>query len=130
MGLLVQAVRGDVPGIKPGERLRAAETILDRGHGRAVQAVISVPSRQKLAAVMSAMSDEALMQIARRGEYPPNEGPNAPGEQAGPIQASADPSMQSAGNKRTWADAEYPLPRLESPYSNAIDAEFIDPNDL
>jgi hypothetical protein len=112
MGLLVEVVRGDVPGVKVAERIRAAETILDRGHGKAVQAVISVPSKAKLVAVMSAMSDEALLQIAKRGSTPPNEGPNAPGEDEGSIQAGAQPKS--------------PMPNA---YADAIDAEFteIDP---
>lgn len=96
MGLMVQAVRGQIPGIKPAERLRAAETILDRGHGKAVQAVISVPSRQAVAARLAAMSDDDLLRIAQnaqgqRGEYPPRGGPNVGGEQRGTIQAGADP---------------------------------------
>jgi hypothetical protein len=101
-------VRGDVPGIKPGERIRAAETILDRGHGKAVQAVISVPSKAKLAAVMSAMSDEALLQIAKRtGSTPPNEGPNVGDEGEGTIQAGADPNTLSPMCNADWVEAEF-----------------------
>jgi hypothetical protein len=93
---MVQAVRGQIPGIKPAERLRAAETILDRGHGKAVQAVISVPSRQAVALRLASMSDDDLLRIAQnaqgtRGEYPPREGPNVGGERGGTIRAGAEP---------------------------------------
>lgn len=135
MGLLVQVVRGDVPGAKANDRIRAAETILDRGHGKAVQAVISVPSRQRVAAQLAAMSTEDLLRIAKRGEGGRKGGPNARGEGAGPIPETADPNAQCdgyvadpsvQGDSGTWPNTEYPLAPFKGSTRDAIDAEFTE----
>lgn len=52
------------------DRLRAAETLLDRGHGKAVSAVISVPASKRAAAQMATMSDEELMAAIRSEPLP------------------------------------------------------------
>lgn len=52
------------------DRLRAAETLLDRAYGRAVSAVISVPLERRQKAEMAAMSDEELMSAIRDTPLP------------------------------------------------------------
>lgn len=82
VGIVVKIMRGDEPGAGPilSARLKAAQTIIDRGHGRAVQAVISVPARHAVAARVAALTDDALLAIvaARRGG-------GSTGENGGPI---------------------------------------------
>lgn len=90
VGALVDVMRNG----KNAERIRAAELIIDRGHGRAVQAVISVPAKHAIAARLAALDDAALLAIAsagrQRGSTGENEGPNAGNASAGPIQPTAD----------------------------------------
>lgn len=62
IGTLVSVMRDK--GAKPSERANAANSILDRGHGRAVQATIAVPARQALASRLASMDDSALLAIA------------------------------------------------------------------
>lgn len=45
------------------DRLKAANDLLDRGHGKAAQAVIAVPPSKALRALAAAMSDQELRQI-------------------------------------------------------------------
>ena len=116
MGVMVRAMRGELPGIKPDAQLRAATTILERGHGKAVQAVISVPARAAVAAKLAAMSDEALLEIAKRGEGGPSRGPQGTGEAAGPIED--DPGAFWPVASVTRADRD-----------SAIDAEYEDAYD-
>jgi hypothetical protein len=52
------------------DRLRAAEALLDRGHGKAVSAVISVPLERRQKAETAAMSDEELMAAIRDTPLP------------------------------------------------------------
>lgn len=52
------------------DRLRAAEALLERGHGKAVSAVISVPLERRQKAEMAAMTDEELMAAIRDYELP------------------------------------------------------------
>lgn len=52
------------------DRLRAAETLLDRGHGKAVSAVISVPASKRAQAMLATMSDEDLMAAIRSEPLP------------------------------------------------------------
>ena len=75
MGIMVKAMRGEIHDLKPEARLRAAELILDRGHGRAVQAIISVPARQASAMRLAAMSSSELLRIAARGRGREKGGP-------------------------------------------------------
>jgi len=52
------------------DRLRAAETLLDRGHGRAVSAVINVPAAKKLQAQLVGMTEEQLYEVIRAQPLP------------------------------------------------------------
>lgn len=57
------------------DRLRAAETLLDRGHGKAVSAVISVPLAKRQQQAMASMTDEELMAAIRETPLPRLTGP-------------------------------------------------------
>lgn len=97
MGTIVDIMRGDAEGThqRLALQLKAAETILDRGHGRAVQAVISVPARQAVAAKLAAMSDDALLLIAQRGRQKA-EGVGGVGPETGDPMPGANGSVPSS----------------------------------
>jgi hypothetical protein len=44
------------------DRLRAAEQILDRGHGKPLSATIQLPTSRRAALAMAQLSDEELME--------------------------------------------------------------------
>lgn len=48
------------------DRLSAAKEILDRGHGKPMQAIIQVPASKAAAARLAAMNDDELMAIMNR----------------------------------------------------------------
>lgn len=52
---------------KDADRIKAASELLDRGHGKAVQATIAVPVRQAVAAKLAGLDDSALLAIAAAG---------------------------------------------------------------
>lgn len=52
------------------DRLRAAEVILDRGHGKAAQAIIAVPASRQLQAALAGMSEAELMQLVNDAPMP------------------------------------------------------------
>lgn len=72
-------------------RMRAAQIILDRGHGKPTQAVITLPMTPKAAARLYNMSDEELLELAAdargkmqkaEGGIPPERGTQGPGQVA------------------------------------------------
>ena len=83
------------------DRQRAAEFIIERGHGKAVQAVITVPARQAIAAKLASLSDDALLAIAQGGVREGNEGPNTGDSGAGP------PDRPTALKNSDVTDAEF-----------------------
>ena len=52
------------------DRLKAAESILDRGHGKPAQAIIQLPASRQLARQLAALSDDDLMQVIQSHELP------------------------------------------------------------
>jgi hypothetical protein len=52
------------------DRIRAAETLLDRGHGKAAQAIIAVPATKKMMQQAAALEDSALLDIIRGEPLP------------------------------------------------------------
>jgi HEAT repeat protein len=44
------------------DRLRAAEALLDRGHGKPLAATIAIPANRQQAAALAALTDEELME--------------------------------------------------------------------
>ncbi len=57
-------------GIKDSDRIKAAEAILDRGFGKAAQAIIQVPASQRQQAMLSALTDEQLVAIIEKKALP------------------------------------------------------------
>lgn len=51
---------------KPADRIKAADSILDRGHGKAQQAIIVVPMDKQSRDALYDLSDEELMAEAKR----------------------------------------------------------------
>ena len=52
------------------DRLKAADTILDRGHGKPNQAIIAVPGNRQIAALLAGKSDDELMAILNQTQLP------------------------------------------------------------
>jgi hypothetical protein len=52
------------------DRVRAAEALLDRGYGKAAQAIIAVPAARRQAALLASMSDEQLVAIIEQKQLP------------------------------------------------------------
>ncbi len=48
---------------KPADRLRAAELILDRGHGKATQAIIALPAKGAAAQRLAQLTTEKIMEL-------------------------------------------------------------------
>lgn len=52
------------------DRLKAAQEILDRGHGKPTQAVIAVPPSKKLAQQLAALTNDELLAIVKGTPLP------------------------------------------------------------
>ena len=52
------------------DRLKAAELMLDRGHGKAAQAVIQIPASRRQAEALARLSDDELMLIINSRPLP------------------------------------------------------------
>lgn len=52
------------------DRLRAAELVLDRGHGKPIAAVIQLPAPRRAAEALAAMDDDALLAVLQRQQLP------------------------------------------------------------
>lgn len=55
---------------EPKDKIRAAEALLDRGNGKPVNAVISIPLERRQHAQLATMSDEDLMNYIRETPLP------------------------------------------------------------
>jgi hypothetical protein len=129
LGVMVEAMRGDIEGIKPSERLKAAQVILERGHGKAVQAVIQVPAKARLQAQLAELSDEQLLELARGGSGGRKEGPQGTGSSDGTMQAEAEGLSPGVSSGITVAsrmrEQTAMVPRAKSRWhAEAIDAEI------
>jgi hypothetical protein len=58
------------PTAEDRDRLAAAREILDRGHGKPLTAVISLPANKRQAALLAAMSEEELEATIANTELP------------------------------------------------------------
>lgn len=111
IGVLVEVMRN--PGAKAGERSSAANSLLDRAHGRAAVLVQDLRAKGNVAQQLAAASDDELLSIlleARRlrlgeGGAPPREGPMAGAEGEGSPSALALPLVQDALGTGTGLDA-------------------------
>jgi hypothetical protein len=52
------------------DRIRAAESLLDRGYGKPAQAIIQVPANRRQAALLAAMSDDDLVAVIEQKQLP------------------------------------------------------------
>jgi hypothetical protein len=52
------------------DRLRAAESMLDRGYGKAAQAIIAIPAGKRQAEQLAQYDDEQLLDIIRETPLP------------------------------------------------------------
>ncbi len=52
------------------DRIRAAEALLDRGYGKASQAIIAVPASRRQAQLLASMSDDALVAVIEQKQLP------------------------------------------------------------
>ncbi len=117
IGTLVQIMRGEIVDKAARTRADAAQALLDRGHGRAVQATIALPASRAKAMQLAGLDDAALLAIASRGRgggsREQNEGPVPPGPVAGSHQPGADSFAQnaaSAGVSRPADEGDYEPP--------------------
>lgn len=68
IGTIVEVM--DDPFAENKDRLKAAETILDRGHGKPSQAIIAVPGNRQLAVLLAGKTDDELMAILNQTQLP------------------------------------------------------------
>jgi hypothetical protein len=54
------------PWAKDADRIKAADSILDRGHGKPLAATISLPPSKLALQQLAAMSDDELMEVIRK----------------------------------------------------------------
>jgi hypothetical protein len=52
------------------DRVKAAETLLDRGHGKPSQAIIAMPGNRQIAALLAQKSDDELMALINGASLP------------------------------------------------------------
>lgn len=56
--------------VEDRDRIRAAEALLDRGYGKASQAIIAVPASRRQAQLLAGLSDDALVAIIEQKQLP------------------------------------------------------------
>lgn len=54
------------PWAKDADRIKAADSILDRGHGKPLSATITLPPSKLALQQLAAMTDDELMQVIRQ----------------------------------------------------------------
>lgn len=54
------------PWAKDADRIKAADSILDRGHGKPLSATITLPPSKQALQQLAAMSDDELMAVIRQ----------------------------------------------------------------
>lgn len=52
------------------DRIKAAEALLERGHGKPAQAIIAVPASRRVAEAAAAMTDEDLIALMKATPLP------------------------------------------------------------
>lgn len=56
--------------VEDRDRIRAAEALLDRGYGKASQAIIAVPATRRQAQLLASMSDDQLVAVIEQKQLP------------------------------------------------------------
>jgi hypothetical protein len=52
------------------DRIKAADTILDRGHGKPSQAIIAIPGNRQMAALLAGKTDDELIALLNQTQLP------------------------------------------------------------
>lgn len=65
----ITEIMGD-PFAENKDRLRAAEAILDRGHGKAAQAVIQIPATLQMQRKLATLTNDELLAIVKGSPLP------------------------------------------------------------
>jgi HEAT repeat protein len=60
----------DDPFAENRERITAANSLLDRGHGKPNQAIIAIPGNRQVAALLATKSDDELMALLQAYRLP------------------------------------------------------------
>jgi hypothetical protein len=68
LDVLVEVMRD--PLSEPRDRLKAANDLLERGYGKATQAIIAIPATKKLVEQAAAMTDDQLYEVIRAEPLP------------------------------------------------------------
>lgn len=116
LGVMVDIMR-ECP--SPELRLKAAALVVDRGHGKATQAVITMPVRQAVAAKLYALSDDELLELAAEARNKMAEGgvPPKKGDPMG-VAAGAEPLSHAI------SPMSIPSVTRKDKYKDAVDAVF------
>lgn len=109
LGVIIDVMR-DCP--SPELRIKAAQLVIDRGHGKATQAVITMPVRQAVATKLYALSDDELLELAAearnkmsiRGSTPKKGDPMAVGTESEPPSHAISPMPTPSVTKRRQPD--------------------------
>lgn len=84
------------------DRLRAAEAILDRGHGKAAQAIIQVPATLQMQRKLATLTNDELMAIVKGSPLPRLALPSLPSIEQEPEPIDAEFTlMHSEGDRET-----------------------------
>ena len=78
------------PECEPKDRLRAADMLLERGHGRPVSTTISIPASKKQRELLAKMSDDELIEQIQGAALPRLAPPIIDGEFTAAIPADFD----------------------------------------
>lgn len=68
IGVIADVMRDPLAEFK--DRLRAAEMLVERGHGKATQAIIAIPIARRTSEQLAMMSDEELLERIRETPLP------------------------------------------------------------
>lgn len=95
------------------DRIRAAEAVLDRGYGKPSQAIIQVPANRRQAALLAAMTDDALVAIIEQKQLPRLGDPQPLITIKAPIRRQVSANVHGPGSEAyAEAYAEEPDPLL------------------
>lgn len=68
IGVMAEEMRNPLNEAK--DRLKAAEMLLDRGHGKAAQAIIAIPASRRMTAAAAQLTEEQLLEVMRATPLP------------------------------------------------------------
>lgn len=97
----IQVIRDEMrnPLNEAKDRLKAAEMLLERGHGKPTQAIIAIPASKRVSEAAAQMTDEDLLEVMRASPLPRLQAPDNP--------TSADGSATARGAVAEAVDVEF-----------------------